>query len=79
MSAQEETPAEFLADRADWLRVAPVETEGGSWAVVLVLDGYYADRDWGDGMAEHFAERLGKALGLDGPLPVGLMPDQPSS
>lgn len=41
----EETAAEFLTERRDFLMVRVVRAEGAGWDIVLRIDGTYAERE----------------------------------
>jgi hypothetical protein len=54
--------SEFLADRFDWMDVTYVPSargRGGGFDVILRIDGIYASREDGEGMARWWAETLG--------------------
>ena len=59
MTSIPETAAEFLRERAPWLRVETVDHPGGCWSVVLRIDGYYCtDGSDKPGMVRFLQERL---------------------
>lgn len=57
-----DSPDEFFRDRCDWFRMDLMKNEHGSWAIVLVVDEGYGDREHAEDIKKFFAWRVSKAL-----------------
>jgi hypothetical protein len=56
----------LMDQRMQWLRVAAVENEYGTWDVVLRLDGSYAEAGDAEGMLTYWRDQVMAALDADG-------------
>lgn len=52
-----ETAAQFLAERANWLRLETIDRPNGGWDIVLRIDGTYHTESR-DQMTDHYQQRL---------------------
>jgi hypothetical protein len=59
------SPIELLEQQQDMLRLMNLQVPGGRWAVVMVIDGYYANHD----DAEHSLKEFVKETGIPEPEP----------
>jgi hypothetical protein len=69
MTTNPETAAEFLRERANWLRVETVDLPDGCWDVVLRIDGHYARGVHKAELVRFFEERLLEVFRTEGILP----------
>jgi hypothetical protein len=64
-----ESVSNFIHSREGWAAVRVVQTVGGGFDVVLVLDGHYSDAEAADEMRQWYADRLHAAMRREGMRP----------